>query len=71
MGAQEGEPGQDVRIAAQLIEGRHLRILGAEEIQKIADGSVVEAKCVVVEGSGERLDQSIRLCPSPNFRLSA
>jgi hypothetical protein len=44
-----------MRIATQLLEGLHLRILGAEEIQKIADGSVVEAKCVVVEGSGERL----------------
>jgi hypothetical protein len=53
--AQTGEPGQDVRIAAQLFEGLHLRVLGAEEIQEIADGAVVETDRVLLEGSGERL----------------
>jgi hypothetical protein len=42
-----------VRIAAQLNEGLDLRVLGAEEIQKIAYGAVIEAKSVLVEGSGE------------------
>jgi hypothetical protein len=40
-------------IATQLIEGLHLRVLGAEEIQKIAYSAVIEAKSVMVEGSGE------------------
>ena len=41
-------------------EGLHLRVLGAEEIQKIADGAVVETKGVLVEGSGERLGGTLK-----------
>ena len=59
-GAQGGEPGQDVRIAAQLLEGLHLRVLGAEKIQKIADGAVVETNRLLVEGSGERLGGALK-----------
>ena len=55
-----GEPGQDVRIAAQLLEGLHLRVLGAEKIQKIADGAVVETNRLLVEGSGERLGGALK-----------
>ena len=50
VGAQRGEPVQDVWIAAQLLEGLHLRVLGAEEIQEIANGAVVETKRLLVEG---------------------
>jgi hypothetical protein len=55
VGVQRGEPSQDVRITAQLLEGLHLRVLGAEEIQKIADGAVVETERLVVVGRGEGL----------------
>ena len=54
MAAQTVEPCQDVWIASQLFEGLHLRVFGAEEIQKIADGAVVETDRFLFEGSGER-----------------
>ena len=60
VGAQAGEPGQDVRIAAQLLEGLHLRVLGAEKIQEIADGAVVETNGFLVEGSGEGLGGALK-----------
>ena len=52
VGAQRGEPGQDVRIAVQLVEGVHLRELGAQKSQEIADGAEVETNRFLVEGSG-------------------
>jgi hypothetical protein len=60
VGAQGGEPGQDVRIAAQLWEGLHQRVLGAEKIQEIADGAVVETNRLLVEGGGERLSGALK-----------
>src|ERR1700687_773600 len=60
VGAQRGEPGQDVRIAAQLLEGVHLRVLSAEKIQEIADGAVIETNRLLVEGSGERLSGALK-----------
>src|SRR6266568_317453 len=60
VGAQRGEPGQDVRIAAQLLEGLYLRVLSAEKIQEIADGAVVETNRLLVEGSGERLSGALK-----------
>src|SRR5260370_27930470 len=59
-GAQRGEPIQDVRIAAQLLEGLHLRVLGAEKIQEIANGAVVETKRLLVEGRGEGLGGALK-----------
>jgi hypothetical protein len=55
VGAQVGEPSQDVRVATQLLEGLHLWILGAEKNQEIANGAVVETKRLLMEGSGEGL----------------
>src|ERR1700731_4188770 len=60
VGAQASEPGQDVRIAAQLLEGLHLRVSGAKKIQEIADGALVETNRLLVEGSGERLGGALK-----------
>jgi hypothetical protein len=60
MGAQVGKPGEDVWIAAQVVEGLHLRVLGTEKIQKLANGAVIETKGVAVEGSGERLGRVLK-----------
>src|ERR1017187_1484823 len=60
VGAQRGEPVQDVRIASQLLEGLHLRVLGAEKIQEIADGAVVETNSFLIEGSGEGLGGALK-----------
>src|SRR5260370_40330716 len=59
-GAQRGEPIQDVRIAAQLLEGLHLRVLGAEKIQEIANGAVVETKRLLVEGRSEGMGGALK-----------
>jgi hypothetical protein len=53
VGPQEGEPSEDVWIAAQLLEGLDLRVLGVEKIQEIADGAVVETDGLPVEGSSD------------------
>lgn len=58
--AQGGEPGQDVWIAVQLLEGLHLRVLSAEKIQEIADGAEVEPNGFPVEGSGEGLSGALK-----------
>src|SRR5579862_519144 len=55
VGAQRGEPCQDVRIALQLVEGLDLRVMGAEKSQEIAGSAMVETNGLLVEGSGEGL----------------
>jgi hypothetical protein len=60
MGAQGGEPTHDVRIALQLLERLHLRILSLEKIQEIADCAIVEAERVLIEGSGDGLGRALK-----------
>src|ERR1700694_2092530 len=60
VGAQRGEPGQDVRIAAQVLEAVRLRVLSAKKIQEIADSAIVETNRLLVEGSGERLGGALK-----------
>src|SRR5258705_1109887 len=62
VGAQGGEPSQDVRIAAQLLKGLYLRVLGAEKIQEIADGAAIETNRFLVKGSGNGLGGMVKQC---------
>ena len=61
VGAQRGEPAQDVRITAQLLERLHLRVVGPKEIQEISNSAVVETKCLLIEGrSGQGLGGALK-----------
>ena len=59
MRAQQGEPVQDVRVAAELPERAHARVLGVEIVQKVAPGALIIMRRVCSERSGERLSGSL------------
>jgi len=59
VGAQAGHPAEEVGLAAQLVEGVHLRVMGAEIAEEVADGPAVVLNGVGAERRSEGIDRAV------------
>ena len=57
--AQAGHPAEEVGLTAQLIEGVHRRVSGAEIAQEVAHGPAVVANGVRAERRAEGIDRAV------------
>ncbi|MGH9400757.1 MAG: hypothetical protein ACRD2P_01470 [Terriglobia bacterium] len=57
--AQAGHPAEEMGLTAQLVQGVHLGVIGAEMTQKVADGPAVMTSGVGTERSAEGIDSAL------------
>ena len=56
---QARHPAEDVTFTAQLVEAVHLRMIGSEIAQEVADSSAVMTSRVGAEGNTEGINRSV------------
>jgi hypothetical protein len=57
--AEAGHPAEDVWLTAQLLEGVHLGMIGAQIVQEVAGGPTVVTSSVGMERSAEGIDSLV------------
>jgi len=59
LGAQTGHPAEEVGLPAQLVQGVHRGVSGAEIAQEVADGAAVVTSGVGAERRAEGIDRAV------------
>jgi len=59
VGAQAGHPAEEVGLPAQLVQRVHLRVMGAEIAEEVADGPAVVLNGVGAERRSEGIDRAV------------
>jgi hypothetical protein len=58
-GAQAGHPAEEMGFTAQLVQGIHLGVMGAEIAEEVADGAAIVTRSAEAERRTEGIDRTI------------